>query len=139
MIQPVAPKDSDLILSGGETGQHTNDTGEGNVEILMEMENQELATKTTVEMGITSKPKVAAGGKTGASWKRKQNNTGRLLRMSEQPTNSSLAIEVSKGEKINKTLKRNRELVMYGGGSCWLINSVCKWKPKEQVLESGAG
>ncbi|GER41276.1 SHC-transforming protein 3 [Striga asiatica] len=112
MIQPVASKDLDLIISGEQIGQHTNVIGEGNVEVLLEMENQELATKTTVERGITSTPKVAVGGKAGASWKRKQHNTGRLLRMSEQPSHSSLAIEVSKGEKTIKTLKRKKEIVM---------------------------
>ncbi|GER30697.1 plasma membrane ATPase 3 [Striga asiatica] len=112
MNQPVASKELDIILSGEEVGQHTNVIGEGNVEVLIEMDNQEVATTPTAEKGITSKPKVAVGGKAGASWKRKHHNTGRLLIMSEQPAHISLAIEVSQGKKTIKTLKRNREIVI---------------------------
>ncbi|GER42431.1 LysR family transcription regulatory protein [Striga asiatica] len=117
MGQTGASKGLDIILSGEEVGLATNAVGEGTGAVLMELATQELVNSDTMEKEASIQPKTTGRGKVGASWKRKQPNSGRLLRMSEQPSHSHMAIEMSKGEVPIKSQKRSRESVLYEEGS----------------------
>ncbi|GER45781.1 DNA polymerase III subunit epsilon [Striga asiatica] len=94
MIQPLASEELDHFFSGENGGQPITVIGAENAEVQMEMDIQELQAKPTPAMGVSSISKVVVGGNAGASWKRKQHNTGRLMRMTEQTLPSTRAVEL---------------------------------------------